>query len=64
MSWAEAFERISDNLAALMIVGAGIYLVVYKDFDKGYMLINLGFIYLAGKGIPNVRRKIKIEGGL
>jgi len=65
MSWAEDFERISDNLGALMLLGAGIYMAVVKDFNQGYMLIILGFSYLAGKGIPNgVRKRLHLGGGV
>lgn len=63
MGFVEAFERISDNVAALMIVVAGIYLAVCKDFNKGYTLIGVGFGYLAGKGIPGVMRRKMVLGG-
>lgn len=59
----EAINAVSDDIAALMIIGAGIYLAIVKDFNQGYALIGLGFSYLAGKGIPRSQKKVRVDGG-
>jgi len=59
MSW---LSENADELAALSLVFAGIYLVVTNHYQQGVSLISLGTAYLFGKSIPK-RPKIA-QGGL
>jgi len=43
MGW---LEENADELAALMLTGAGIYLVLEGRFEEGMALIGLGTAYL------------------
>ena len=59
MSW---LSENADELAALVLVFAGVYLVVTNHYQQGVTLISLGTAYLFGKSRP---KKPKItQGGL
>jgi len=54
MNW---LERNSDELAALSLVFAGIYLAISKRFEEGMALIGIGTAYL-------FKKDMKKRGGL
>ena len=59
MSW---LSENADELAALVLVFAGVYLVITNHYQQGVSLISLGTAYLFGKNPP---KKLKpVQGGL
>jgi len=58
MSW---LSENADELAALSLVFAGIYLVVTNHYQQGVALISLGTAYLFGKNPPKTKAP---QGGL
>ena len=59
MSW---LSENADELAALVLVFAGVYLVITNHYQQGVSLISLGTAYLFGKSRP---KKLKpVQGGL
>ena len=52
MSW---LSENADELAALSLVFAGIYLVITNHYQQGVSLISLGTAYLFGKNPPKTK---------
>ena len=58
MSWIQSFQDVVDEIAAIMIIGAGLVLCCKDQYDNGWKLIMLGAGYLFGKGNP-LRRRVE-----
>jgi len=58
MSW---LSENADELAALVLVVGGSYLVIAGHYEQGVALISMGTAYLFGKNPPKTK---KVIGGL
>ena len=57
MSW---LSENADEVAALVLVFAGIYLTITEDFNKGMAMISMGTGYLFGKSLPKKYKPTKV----
>jgi len=45
-SWAKAFERVADEIAGIILIVGGMYLVKCGITAEGVSFVNLGAVYL------------------
>ena len=63
MTWARAFERIADEIAGIMLIAGGMYLVKCGITAEGVSFVNLGAVYLFYRR-NNKKVSTSTQGGL